>query len=190
MAINSLFPGFVVLYYTTNGHIHKMTVPAQPYAGIGGAWFLSEKASSVGRAWVLSFTDFVNVFRPCVITTGTLNFAELWTMDTPTSDPIFRESTDISLAGTRAGTPLAYSQEVITFRSANGGLYRFVNLESATSVNVVTNPPFAAPFAALRTYLIGNTSCVSARDGGFLIAALRMVSKTNDKLREKFLLDA
>lgn len=192
MAINSLFPGFVKLFYTSNAHTHVQVIPVQVYSGVGGAWFLSEKASSVGRTWVTSITDYVTAFRSAIPNGATVNFAELWTMADATADPIFRESTNFALAGTGgAGAAIANSQVTIAYRSQNGGLYKWVSVENNIVVNTIYQPPFTATqLVTLHTYLIGNTSCVSARDGGFLIAALRAISKTNDKLRKKFLLDA
>jgi hypothetical protein len=191
MAPNSLYPGFVKVYYTSNGHTHTHTVPVQVYSGVGGVWFLSEKASTVGRAWTVSFPEYVTVFRAMLPASASVNFAELWTMDSPTADPIFREAITISLAGTRSGTTQPNQQETVIFRSQNGGLWRWVGLETSAAANTVTQPSaFAAPYTTLRDYVQGSTSVISARDGGYLIAPLRAITKTNDKLRERFLLDA
>lgn len=192
MAINSLAPGYVKLFYTSNGHTHVQVVPVQVYQAVGGAWFLSMKGDSIGNDWVTVFTAYVTAFRAAIPNGATVNFAELWTMDSPTADPIFRASTNIALAGLGGATAaIANSQVTIAYRSENGGLYKWVSVENNIAVNTIIQPPFTATqLASLHTYLIGATSCVSARDGGFLIAALRAISKTNDKLRKKFLLDA
>lgn len=189
MPINSLFPGFVKLFYTSNGHSHVQTIPVQPYLGVGGVWFLSEKGSSVGRAWAVSFADYVAQFKNILHTSNSVGFAELWTLDNATADPVFREAFDFSGAGLSAGTVIPFLQSSIAWRADDGGLYRWVMVENLGAVNTSDPPPFAAPYEAFRTYMLGGTSCVSARSGGFLVAALRLLHKTNDKLREKFLLD-
>jgi len=190
MPNNSLAPSFIKLFYTSNGHEHIMTIPVLAYLGIGDIWFLQEKASSVGRAWTVSFPEFITAMRPAFPPSDTFVSAELWTMASPTADPIFREAQALGTLGTGSGTDLANGQASMTYRSSTGGLYRLILLEGLFPVNLKDAPPFVAPFLAIDTYVRATTSVIFARDGGNLIAAIRLLTKTNDTLRKKFLLDA
>jgi hypothetical protein len=63
-------------------------------------------------------------------------------------------------------------------------------METSESVNIEAFPPFSGADLALANYLTGGTSVVCARDGGFLVVPIRLLTKTNDQLRKKYQLDA
>nr|CRY96496.1 hypothetical protein [uncultured prokaryote] len=190
MPINSLYPGFVKLFYNSNGHQHTQTLPVKPFVGVGGAWFLEAKNIVNNDVWQDMVTAYVDVFKTWLPNTGSITRAELWTMASPTATPVFADALPLSVAGTVAITPVALGQTSVTYRSATGGLYRWIGLEGSDAANAEAYPPFGGIHGALATYLTGATSFVVARDGGTLTAPIRLLSKTNDKLREKYLLDA
>lgn len=191
MAINSLYPGFVKIFYTSNGHQHTQTLPVKPYVGLGGAWYLEQKNDVTGIQFSAAVTVYANLFKALLHTTSTVTSAELWTMSSPTADPQFREVVEVATAGTATGTVIPYSQVSVTYRTANGGLFRHLVLEqSIHAVNAEMYPPFSAATAAMRAWLTGDQSFVFGRDGGALVAAIRLLSKTNDQLRKRYLLDA
>lgn len=192
MAKNSLFPGFIRLFYNTNGHQHTMTIPVKPFfSGVTNEWYLEQKGAPLGIAWKTILDTYANILKGFISTTGDITRADLYTMSAPDAEPLFVDTEDISLAGTGTPAPLAYGQLTIAFRSANGGTYRLQIMEpSATSANVEQFPPFTGGNLALTNWMTGSTSFIVARDGGFLVAPIRMLSKTNDHLRKKYLLDA
>lgn len=190
MAINSLYPGFVKLHYSILSREHTMTIPTKPFQAIGGQWFLEMKNTPGGGLWTTLVDAFAAAIKPLLHTTGTFTNAELWTMSSPTADPVFEEVYNVNVAGTNATAAVAYGQVSMTYRTQGGGLYRFVLLEASQAPNVEIFPPYVSPYLAINTYLIGNTSMVFGRNGGALIAPIRILSKTNDMLRRKYLLDA
>lgn len=190
MAVNSLYPGFVRVIYQVQGREHTQTLPALPFLGIGDVWYVQVKGNPLGVVWTAAVDAYMAVFRPTVPTTGTVLRAELWTLATPTAPPLFREAYNIALAGLQAGAGIAMSQNTISFRSVSGGVMKWVTLECATALNVEAYPPFTGVYLTLSNWLLGANSFVVARDGGWLNGVIRFLTKTNDTVRKKYLLDA
>lgn len=190
MPINSLYPGFVKLFYNSNGHEHVQTIPVQPYIGVGGGWWLTRKDGTPGSVWTTQIVTYATLLRPYFHSSSAINRAELWTMASPTSDPVYRETHTIALAGTSATAPTPYLQRSVTYRAQLGGLYRWMLMETSEVMNAELYPPFSGTDLAMANYLTGGTSIVCARDGSFLVVPIRLLTKTNDQLRKKYLLDA
>jgi hypothetical protein len=191
MPNNSLYPGFIKLFYTSNTHGHLQVIPIQaPVDTGGGVWQVGKKGGANGlfSAEILTYVNVVKTLFPAA---SSFTFAELWTMASATADPVFQQTVNLAVAGTHGTGAQANAQLSVTFRSQAGGLYRGLFMESSYAVNVRDDAPLgdASQNAYAATYAIANGSIVSARDGGFLTAVIRSLTKTNDKLREKFLLD-
>jgi len=189
MARNSLYPGFIKLRYTGNGHVHYQTIPVRPFLSVGGTWFVVLKGNAAGELW----TDFVdaywNVLKPFLNTADELQVAHLWHYDSEDGDPIFREEYAVAAAGTAAGAALPYGQQVFTMRTELGGLFRCYIMECSTVANVKAYPPFGTGATKnLTDFLKGSTSAVVGRDGAFLSSVVSQVTKYNDALRKKYLL--
>ena len=124
MADNSLYPGFVKLFYTAATREHVATLPCKPFEVVGGGWAVERYPAPAQSSWTAAVDAYVTVLRPFIQTTGSFDRAELWTLDAPEGDPLFREAHDINLAGT-GGAPVApYTQQVATFRTRSGGMKR------------------------------------------------------------------
>lgn len=190
MAVNSLYPGFIKYFYTSAGHPHVMTQPVKPYAAVGGEYFLPSKTNVVGVVWTSWVEDFVVEWKKWFPTTASMGRAELWTMASPTAEPVFIASEIIGEAGVNGSTASLYTQAQMTFRSQTGGLFRLQLMEPTLGANLEYYPPMIDYFGTMAALLTGDDSPVVARDGGFLNAPIRLLTKTNDKLREKYLLDA
>lgn len=193
MAENSLYPGFVDLFYQSNGHQHKARIPCSPYVGLDGVYGLETGTPGPGYfPWTAGVDAYVTVFRGVLPATAQVIRAELWTLASPTSDPIFRSVHEVELAGTAGGSSVANAQAVWTFRSDVGGIVRIYAMEAALSVNNEYFPPLwgASNIKAVADYVLSAPSWVKARDGGKPLAGVRFLSKTNDTLRKKYLLDS
>lgn len=193
MAENSLFPGFVDLFYTTNGHQHKARIPAAPYLGAGAVWGLETGTPGPGYfPWTAGIDAYVAVLRPLIHSSSQIVRAELWTMASPTADPVFVAVYDVELAGTSAAAPVANSQAVFTFRTDVGGILRTYIMEGSLAVNQEHFPPGwgGATLAAFANYIMSANSWLKGRDGGKPFAGVRFLSKTNDTLRKKYILDS
>lgn len=188
MASNSLYPGFVYLFYETGGTPHKMTIPISNPVEVGGVWYVDNAG---GTSVLLSTTlvTLVNILRGFYPASATFLYYELWTMASPTADPIFRETDRIDIVGTSGSAPQAYGQCVFTFRTKLGGILKVYLMESVKAVNAIIQPPFTGNDLTFVTHMIG-TSCIwFGRDGSDAIVCIRAVTKTSDALRKKYLLD-
>jgi hypothetical protein len=193
VAQNSLYPGFVKLKYQSNGHDHQMILPVKPFQDFTGNWTLEEKGVPAGEAFENAMEDLSTALKPLFPTSATILFAELWTMDSPTADPQYRTTRELNDAGTGSGAAVANSQAVITFRTTNGGIARIYIMEGRNAVNVEAYPPTftgLTDFVAFSAYATGSGSPIYGRDGGELLTPIRALSKTNDALRKKFILDS
>lgn len=193
MAANSLFPGFVKIFYTTNGHQHIMTQPVDPYVGVGGAFGLNTGNPGPGYfPWTAGIDAFVAVLRPLIHSSSSINRAELWTLAAPGADPIYQDTHEIELAGTSATVPQPNSQLVVSFRTTTGGLLRVYVMEGSNTVNQELFPPVWGNtiIANFVNYIASNTGYLKGRDGGQPKVGIRLLTKTNDALRKKYLLDS
>jgi hypothetical protein len=190
---NSLYPGFVRIHYESNGHPHKMVIPVTPVSGTGGTddFGLELKGGGTATDWALAVSNFVEGQLDLFLhTSDTFGSAELWTMSSPTADPINVSVTDLSNTGASTGAVLALGMMNMTWRTQAGGIYRLVVMEPAgLALNDEQFPPYTAQLLDMDTFLRGTTSFVHGRDGGFLSAPIRYLTKTNDALRKKYLLD-
>lgn len=186
---SSLYPGFVKLFYTGNGHPHVMTIPVIPSAS-GSTWKVAKVLGGDYDPWTTAIDAFNVLFKAVLKTTDGVVSADLYTLASETADPLFRESYACVVAGTSAGTIAANSQAVITLRTSLGGILKLYVMEAAGVVaDYVDRAPLAAGgFKNLADFMIASTGFAFGRDGGRPIAPVSLITKTNDALRKKYLL--
>lgn len=195
MAQNSLAPGYVVLHYSvlfgSNLHTHKQTLPVNPltvYAAGANPEFHTNGGDPIGfQAAIDAYAaELVGFFS----TGTTLLLAEYWQKPTENDDPLFIKSVVPSPAVGTGGSAVSAGQVTISFRSELGGIFKFTLMESEVAATALDTYPFSAGDAAdMAAYLTGDDGWVWARDGGVLISAIKLVGKTNDKLRRKYILN-
>lgn len=192
MVVNSLYPGFVKFLYNANSHphVHVLPVALDTWSSAGGTPDLYNLSTKGGSS--VDFGTFVDAYLTLVkalFNTGSeFSVAELWGYTDPDSDPTFLSAYAAAVNGTSATAASPYTQLTLTFRSAAGGVSRITLMEGVTTPNQVNAFPWTGGYDALADYLMGSTSPVIARDGGFLISGIRWAAKTNDALRRKYLL--
>lgn len=189
MARNSLSPGFLKIFYTSNGHPHVQTLPVNPVAPAGAATNLLDK-SGASQLWTSAVADLVLIMKAVLHTTDSIDTAEIWTQASPTAVPIFQASSAIGVNGTSASVDQPFSQLRFSFRTSLGGRGVYTVLEGVTAPDQKFPAPLygaVAAFAAIDAYLTGVNSVVWGRDNAYLSAGIRAVSKTNDTLRKAFL---
>lgn len=190
MPINSLYPSFIKVFYSSNGHNHTMVIPCKYTVSASPPHMLLKKGGG-SQDWESCLaTDFIPLLAAVMNNASSFVSAELWKMASPTADPVFVAAKALAIAGASATAIVPYSQVSYTFRADDGGLFRLLLLEGIQAANLRDDPPYAAaPNLAISDYAIDDESFICARSGGYLVSPIRLLTKTNDKVREKFLLD-
>ncbi len=191
MTVHSLSPGFVKFNYTAQNRPHHAIFPVQPYQAIGGSWFLSEKADSIGRLWTLGVTELFNVWNLFFkVTEFAFSGAELWSKPSVNDDPVFVEALAITPTTTSATTGTLYNELVFTFRTQAGGILKLYLMDTIFNADVRSDAPSYGGNAIksnFANYILSDASIVSGRDNSFAQVGLRAISKTNDAIRKKYL---
>lgn len=194
MAINSLSPAFIKLYYVAFGAEHVQVLPTK-FSGavVPGATPSVELHNGTSLDGADAVDAYSVVFAAWIRTTDSILRADFWSQPTPQDDPIFVSSAPLGIPGLVSATVQNQSvQSSITFRSAFGGLYRNIVVDQTLiPVNVRDDAPFSN--ASVQNYVnfLMNPaqSFVYARDGGKLISPIRLLTKTNDILRKRRLVN-
>jgi len=188
MAINCLAPGYIKLFYSSNGHAHVQTIPVKPASVAANFHVLTKDNTNIDMA--AAMTAFYAVWKPFFPATDSLDSFEQYTQANCASAPVFQGTgTLVGLVGTAGGANVPWAQCDLTFKSAAGGRGIFKMLENVLAVDSKTdlNSYGASPEGDLRDYLIGSSSWFLARDGSYLSRPINLVTKTNDALRRKYL---
>lgn len=199
MAQNSLFPGFVKVHYSVAGRPHKQIIPVmvdETYTPGEDPDVVSFHTWSVGV--YISFAAAMDSYDDILddglnSTDASIVLAEFYQMASPTSDPEFVCVYEIGHAGANATATVPYSQKTTTFRTSNGGYYKHVVMDQTAAVNVEDAFPFAAGNTQLTLWNYLQSApgqWVRGRDGGRIVSGINSVTKTNDALRNKYLLNS
>lgn len=190
MAINCLAPAYLKVYYTSNGHEHVMTLPVKNDGT--GADFDLILYDDTTESQAEAMTDLVTLLQPLFNEADSFAGWEAYTQADCESAPVFRNAgTFTSIEGSNPSADEPWSQGVMTFKTSAGGRGRFQLMEGVFNPNSkLAAPTFTGALEDLRDFLVGNTSFIYGRDNGKLLLPLNWVTKINDKLRDKFLLDA
>jgi hypothetical protein len=184
----SLYPGFVKIRYNFSNLEHTMTIPCEPVDG----WEVgSEPELRINATTTIDLSGAVDalmtVLRPYFGSSTEFQSAEAWFFESEEGDPVWVYTYAISLVGTSATQSLAYSMQVMTFRTQLGNLFKLYLMEvGTTALTPFKNPaPFPAGAAKnIADYISGTTSWVKARDGSKPLAPLALLGKTSDAIRK------
>lgn len=192
MTQNSLYPGFVKLKYVSNGHTHYQVLPVlydvTPDAG-DEPIFQTRDLSVIGMNAAID--AYIAIIDNLFTDTGSFVIAENWAYPSVDSDPIFTYVYEIGQPGVSGTAPLTNGQLVVSFRTALGGFLKLYFMEQLGGLASKDEYPFAnATVDALADYLINPAlGWVVGRDGSHPISGLRALTKTNNALRKKYVLN-
>lgn len=189
MTVHDLSPGFIIVFYNSNGHSHKHVIPISNPIDTGGGEYTVASKSGGAIDVDTAMAAWATACKPLFAAGSTLLYWELWTKAGVSGDPVFRETGDLSVVGTNGGAAVALSQVVASYRTSLGGIGKVEFLETAQAVNVVTKPVYAGGFGTWATYILGAGSIYAGRDEGFPVSIPKIVTKTNDALRKKYVLN-
>lgn len=195
MAVNSLYPAFVKMFYSVSNRQHVQTISINytyNAADVGGDPTLIQVVTPNGLiAFKTALDAWIGLLKPAFNTAAQFGNVELWAYPTINDDPRFITSFSANTAGTSGTATVPYSQSTWSFRSTNGGILKVVLLDTVFPVNVRDDAPITT---------VGATGVVSgitlpsypflARDGGRGFTPIRLLTKTNDVLRKRYMLDS
>jgi len=190
MARNSLYPSFIKVNYTSNGHTHRAVLPVIATPS-GSTWQLQKNlGGGEYDPWTDGVDAFVLLFKALFHTADVISDAELYTLSSPTASPLFRETYAIGAAGTQSGADTAYVMTTFTTRADTGGLSRLYAMETVMTANFhARHPTGFTPADALWEFVFSSAGMIFARNGGQPTAPVFCSVKTSDALRKKFLLN-
>lgn len=192
MAINDLAPGFIKLFYNSNGHNHVDTIPIRPSGTPvpGTMPNVLDAGDNVVTALV-GLTAYITAIKALYHTSASFVGYEVYTKAIG-FDPLFVFGDDLNIAGTSAVAAVPDGEVVITFRTAQGGVAKFYAMEGSTATNVRTAARTGAAgiVGTLTTFFLGATNIRMGRDTAKIISGIYFTSKINDALRKKRVLDA
>jgi hypothetical protein len=188
MASNDIAPGFVKLHYQSAFAEHIATIPCDPVYDAGTlSWLLKRKD---GGASILDSTAvgaLVAVLKALVSGATTFTYFELWTKVAGAA-PIFVDTAPLNVVGTNGNIVLSASQMLFSIRDNIGGHGRIEVMDQSYPVNSKYQGTAYgdATKLAVVNYLIGNSSWILTRKGGYPYSIPKILTKTNDVLRRKY----
>lgn len=187
--VDGLTPSFIKLHYESTLGPHVMTIPVNLVAGgpPGGTFELFTKDNSQIN-WITGLTAYVTVLKANFHSTTTFQFAELYSQGGIAVQPVFLDSTVVSVPGTAVGATVAASQAVFSIRSDLGGKAFVYMMDATHGPNLKHKAPTygAANLLGVVNYLIGSSSIFLCRDNGYPVAVTKVLTKTNDALRKRY----
>lgn len=192
MSANSLYPGFVKLKYTANGHIHFQVLPVEADTHAPGVEPTFTRPGAISVNMNTAINEYIALIDNFYPAGASFILAEYWNIATVDSDPVFEYALTSGAVGVNGAVSQPNGQMCISFRSSVGGILKLYFMESSFSTDLKDEYPFnTASILALSDYLTDPTTAwVKARDGGYPIAGIRMLTKVNDALRKKYVLGA
>lgn len=182
----------VVTTYGTKHHSCRMNVDVDTDPGPGSAFADYDLKSRAGLYYTAeSWTDaFVDLMKVLYKADSTIIAAELWKYATGSYNAAFQSAYSIGVAGTNVGTTQSFVQNILTFRSQNGGSARLNFMETCLGAGATDPYPTAStPINDIFDLVTALQSPVIARDGGYLFAPLNYLPGQNERLFKKDLRD-
>lgn len=197
MAVNFPGPYQVRLFYTTSvnaiplQHVQQLnlglsTTPA-PGDGFDTVFPMlrggvsSDDLETLTNTWAVGMQNlFSNVAG------NTIDYAELWKYDAGTFDASFISTLAINLPGTRAAATAQSNQQMMVFRSTNGGVVKFNFMETVLGTGAKDTTPFSDGTAeSIRDDIEGGIFPWIGRDNGWPFATIGLYPGQNEAIFKK-----
>ena len=120
------------------------------------------------------------------VANNTIDYAELWDYPALSNNGSFVSAYTMNVAGTTALPSLPAIQNMITFRTAEGGIMKLNFMEGWSGIGVIDTPPFAqAGFQAVADFVISANNAWLGADTSFPFAIKAMFPGQNEALFKK-----
>lgn len=194
MAINYPGPFEVRIKYLTNepapvpNHVLRLSCnctltgnPGDPFT----SWFPVTKLGSNAINLSTKVDDLILEMKKHLNTASTILVAELWEYTPGTFDAVFRSTKNIAVAGTSGTVTRDGSQAIWTYRTQNGGIFKFDLRGQINAVGAKIALPGTGDVASMNTYLLAGTTPWLARDGSYPVAGLFFHPGQNERAFKK-----
>lgn len=194
MAINYPGPYEVRLYYSTsvsslvlqhsaryNVYVDGTPAPGTPFSDINVLRRDNSPFALDGEVddWVALMKDLYNSTAGI----ATIDYAELWKYEPESFDASFISTYPINVAGGSATALSPYSQVIVTFRSAEGGVMKLNFMETIIAAGARDTLPFSnTTLDAMADAVVAGTVPWVARDGGYPFACIASYPGQNEAL--------
>jgi hypothetical protein len=180
-----LSPGYIRQTYDGTLFPHHMVCPVNIDLGVTPGVepdITLKDASTLGviAAWA-AFLAVIKPFFPSAIHFG---LAEVHTVDPATGLDTFIFAWNAGVVGVSGGASVVAGQEILTFKTSIGSLYKLYLMEPSVPVNLRVLPPYTDPASlALSNFVVSGASPVYGRKNAYPFVPISLITKTNDKLR-------
>lgn len=188
---NDIAPGFIKIKYTGATLTHFQILPVVPSGTLtpGNLPTVVQK-NSTNVTMNIAIDAYIAILKAEVPNTVTFVEAELWSKPTPASNPIWIYTHPLGVVGTNATATDQLKQRVMSYRTSlgGGGFNYLLQIPTNVAVNARQNFPSSnTPANNTMAWLMGATSVVVGRDGGYPVVGNWYTTKYNDAARKKVL---
>jgi len=137
-------------------------------------------------AFTQSLDDFVNEYvtflLPFFPTNANIVDVELWEYEAGSFNAAFRSSYAIAVAGTNGSPSAVDGQMIVTFRSTLGGILK-LDLRQTIYAPAIFQlfPTSSGAINDWAAFVVGNNTCIRARDNGFAFSPYKFLPGANEK---------
>jgi len=190
---NSLYPAYVELEYTSKFGPHSAIFPlrAEPAFGSAPAETTVESWDSDNVDLYTMVTNLTNALANYYDEDDAFTLYSTWTLETPTSDPVFRETYRFPIPIVGGGTAIGWQkavQSTHTFRTSLGGISKLVCLDAGSfdAWDKQVDPTGSADLLAIIEEWSSGDNAWAGRDGGQPTTFLQLTKTLNEKLRRAY----
>ncbi len=191
MAVHSLFPAFVRIYYESQFAPHTMTIPTREWIDPSnpadeGSYENWDTTTQEADTMINSLVDLLEPLAPDdVVWTR----AEIYTLADEDADPVLKRIIPLTQVGSNAAVAQAEAtQHTYTIYDTAGEIFKFVYFDFQVSAwdKISSLAGLSAAQISLVGELTSDANAWSSRAGNQPIAFSQLARKLNDHLRKKY----
>lgn len=187
MTINYPGPYELRIYYTNAPLVHSMrlNVSCSPDPTPGDLFSAINALQRNTNVIAMStLTDnWITLIKPLFHTGIVFNYAELWKYTAGTFEAEFISTYDINVQGTSATSPVPAGQQILSFRTIEGGVLKMNFMEASRASGLpVSYPSLTTQEKAVVDAVLAVSNAWKGRDTSFPFAFIRCYPGTNEAL--------
>lgn len=193
MAVHSLYPNHVVIYYASVHGEHKATFPVVGYTPDvtpGEPGYLTTRAGTSAQIVDDDVIDFIDILAAFHLNTTVFTGFTVyeWPDEDGPAQPVYTKSVNIAGGQTPGAAWDAGTQQTTTWRTSLFGVFKVVllDLETGGSFNKIVSPTAYAALSNLHDFVTDEDGWLCGRDGARPVTFLQSSITLNDSLRRRY----